>query len=403
MKSWVLRWSVGLIASLQPAWAGVTTACPAGGVTLAVQSSRLPGTLTSIDLSMLVSSPQAGSDLFALALQPAPAFHGIISLQIEIKAVPSDPSLTCPDAYPMTGVGQGCWLQRQVVDGIALTGVDANVPGLWAGAPRGARWYTASQLARMPKRSAGEIAAASSPFHDLVSRLGSVPAGQVNLRFTVLCEGKEIASSALRGDYRPVERPVLLMPGGPVRSGYRSVGSAAPTFAWNGSLNGVDLRGSGAYRLSVWELAEGTSVEEMIARLPQRTLTTSNSVVGWPSSWPILEPGKRYVWRVDALKRGLADDWLPSEVFGFTLQNASPTIGLPGQFQGSAEQSELLRLLAALAGSHRPKVEGLLQSSLPDPYSLQLGGKAVDLERLRDLVRQVQLQKLKVEGVEISR
>lgn len=403
MKSWVLRWAAGLMVSMQPGWSGVTTACPAGGVTLAVQSSRLPGTLTSVDLSMLISSSQAGSDLFALALQPAPAFHGVVSLRIEIKAVPSDPSRTCPDAYPMAGVAPGCWLQRQIVDDITLTGVDAKVDGLWAGTPRGARWYTASQLARMPKRSAGDIAAPTSPFHDLVSRLGSVPAGQVNLRFSVLCEGKELASSSLRGDYRPVERPVPLMPGGPVRSGYQSVGSSTPTFAWNGSLNGVDLRGSAAYRLSVWELSEGVSVEEMITRLPQRTLTTSNSMVAWPNSWPLLEPGKRYVWRVDALKRGLADDWLSSDVFGLILQNASPTVGLPGQLQGSAEQSELLRLLASLAGPHRPKVEGLLRANLPDPYSLQLDGKTVDLERLRDLLRELQQQKIKVEGVENSR
>jgi hypothetical protein len=109
------------------------------------------------------------------------------------------------------------------------------------------------------------------------------------------------------------------------------------------------------------------------------------------------------VWRVDALKRGLADDWLPSELFGFTLQSGAPSTPLPTEIQGSVEQSELLRLLANLAGPHRPRVEGILRSNLPDPQSIQLDGKTADIARLRDLLRELQMQKISVEAVETTR
>lgn len=403
MKSWVLRCGAGLIAFAQSVTAGVSTTCPAGGVTLNVQSSKLPGTLTSIDLASLTSGPIAGTELFSLFLQPAETFHSLVSLSVEIKAVPTDPQYTCPDAYPMVGVPQGCWLQRQTTDQITLVGTQAQLNGLSANAARGPKLYTASQLARMPKRREGDISSQNSPFQALVSRLGGVPAGQIHLRFSVNCEGKELASATLKGDYRPVERPTLVMPGGAVRDGFQPVATATPSLVWNGSLTGVTLRNGASYRVTVWEIPEGQSLEDALARQSMRATLTSSSMLSWPPTWPILEQGKRYAWRVDALKRGLTDDWLASDVFGFVLQNLTPITPLPTEVKGTAEQSELLRLLMSLAGPQRSKVEAALRSNLPDPLSMQLDGKTVDLERLREMVRDLQQQKISVEGVETTR
>jgi len=402
VKSWMLRCGAGLIASLQPVWAGVTTTCPAGGVTITAQSTRLPGALTSVDLAMLTSSPQAGPDLFQLGLHPAPAFHGDVSVRIEIKSIPSDPGLSCPDPYSMVGVGQGCWLQRETIPNMRLTGVEATADGMWSGTHRGTRWFSASHLARLPKQMDGDISAPTSPLRDLVARLGSVPAGQIHFRFSVLCDGKELSSTTLKGDYWPVERPTLLMPGRPVKTGFQEIGSLSPTFVWNGSLTGLNLAPSAPYRLSVWEVPNGVSVEEATSRLASRSLTTAQSMSSWPSTWSLLEPGKRYVWRVDALKRGIADEWLSSEVFGFTPKDGALTLQ-SGAHGGSAEQSELSRLLLALAGPHRAKVEPVLRTDLPDPYSLRMDGKIIDLARLRELVRELQVQKISVESVESSR
>jgi len=153
--------------------------------------------------------------------------------------------------------------------------------------------------------------------------------------------------------------------------------------------------------LSVWEVPDGSSLDDAQSRNPIRTTQISRGPVVWPSAWPPLEAGKKYVWRVDALMHGITDDWLPSSTWGFTVPSpstatqsgssgavatAAAAVSIP-LVSGTAEQNEILQLLAVLAGQYRPNVEGELRTKLPDPSSLTIGGRPATLDDLRSLVQ----------------
>lgn len=381
-----------------------STSCPnTTGLSLSASAPRLESAMTHVTLASMASFGTAsGPAFYNVVVTNSSSQPQVFRLAVELKFIPSDPAIasSCADLYPE--LGQGCWIQRQST-------YDITVPA------RGSWIKSSNQINRLVT---GGIGGEDNPFRSMVNRQGEIPGGKIRLYLGLICpapEGDPMGEpyssiqkppgtewwGPVTGTYQPVQSPRLLSPGGPVGDGFPALVMNPPMFVFAGNLDRVAMGGNQPYRLSVWEFPEGSSLDDVQSRNPARTTQISRGPVVWPSAWPPLEAGKRYVWRVDALMHGITDDWLPSATWAFavpssSMQTQSGTSGAVATaaaavsiplVSGTAEQNEILQLLAVLAGQYRPNVEGELRTKLPDPSSLRIGGRPATVDDLRSLVQ----------------
>lgn len=403
--TWVQVAAVALLA-LTPGWSRrqvAADACPtASQLSLTAVTTR-SGAMSGLDLGSLTSFGNAGGpDLYSVTVFPHQGAY-TFKLSVMVKLIPTDPQVgqSCVDPYESDLGGHGCWLQKQTT--VPLHVVDPSAPAAGYGGLRGPWSRTSSQMQSVPKEPGG-IEPDQSPFKQLVSRTGSIPAGQFLMKFELLCEDGQVIGGTTRtlgGLYQPAQVPNLLFPGQDASTGFPELLQPRPTFLWSGNLDGLNFGGSAPYRLSVWEVHASQSVDEA----EQSRTTFQKNVFGsplvWPAEWPSLEEGKKYVWRVDALVRGLSDSWRPSRTFGFQIPTKSTQPPLLGQeaADGTPDQNEMLRLLAALAGAQRYRIDPVLRSALPDPSTLRINGRPASLEQLRVLYQRSLDQQLTTEFV----
>lgn len=406
---------------------------PSEALRLMAQAPLLSsGVLTQLNMGSLfsIASEGTGNLVTVTVMNPAPRPQSF-RLLFQLKAIPSDPELraSCDDPMPSEG-GSGCWIQRKMLTNRTLGPGEA--------------WTSTSGMLESESYQGKAIDPETSPFQKLLAREGSIPPGAIFLSVVLMepldsTHGQEniriFPTSELPVDtcaesprqqfvasYQPTQAATLLSPGSPAAEGYQQMASATPTFVFAGNLDGVDLGGESPYRLSIWEIHENEPLGEALDRRPLRSVKVDRSPVPWDPSWPALEPGKRYLWRVDAILRGTAVDWLPSTPFGFRIPNqtgASSGVGtsvgdarldatlgvvLPpgsGAPQPTPEQIEILQALSLIIGPHRPVLEDLVRTSLPDPYGLRIGNRPATRTEFQELVHDILEGRASVTGAEV--
>lgn len=390
------------------------------------------GALTQLNMASLLSSSSGGSsNLVTVTVTNPSKDPQSFRMLFELKAIPADPRLreSCLDPIPEAG-GQGCWIQRKMLTTTTLG--------------PGETWVRTSSMLESESYQGKSIDPDHSEFQKLLVREGFIPPGAIYLNVGLMQPlqaglGQEniriLPTSQLPVDtcawtplhqfvanYQPTQSPTLLSPGSSTSDGYEQTASATPTFVFAGNLDGFDLGGESPYRLSIWEIHENETLSEALERRALRSAKVARSPVTWDPGWPALEPGKRYLWRVDAILRGTAVDWLPSTPFGFRIPNPSTGAGtgsssgdgrsqatlgvsLPpgsGTPQATPEQLEILQALSLIIGPYRPVLEQLVRTSLPDPYGLRLGMRPATRTDFQDLVRDILEGRATVTGAEAT-
>jgi len=389
------------------------------------------GALTQLNMGALFATTgQPTANLVTVVVTNNSNEERSFRILFELKLIPSDPAIRASCADPASPAGQeGCWIQRGIL-------VDQKI---------GAKqvWVRTSSQLESETYQGKSISPESSPFQQMLSRVGYVPPGAIYLNVGMLCPlnsgRQEDLRTAQIGDldiyagvshplqpflanYQPTQAPQLLSPGLPAANGFPSTGTATPTFVWSGNLDGVDLGGDAAYRFSIWDIHDDESLGEALDRRPLHTANTGRSPIAWSNAWAPLESGKRYIWRVDALLRGLSTDWLPSTPFGFRTPNdalsglelgsvvadapqTSATMGVSSpnarpKPQPTPEQLEIMRALSLIIGPYRPALEHAMNSSLPDPTALTISGTPATRADFQALVRDVLEGRATVVGAE---
>ena len=393
--------------------AAATTCSQDQGLSFSAAAPRLGQVLTHLTVGTLASfGTSTGPSFYTVSVENRTSAPIVFRLAVEFKFIPSDPSLaaSCADRFP--DGGEGCWIQRQSTYDITV------------GA--GQTWVkTSNQVARL---TTGGIPGDDNPFRTLLNRVGDIPAGKAVLMLGLVCPGSDPMGSANagiplvpgtawwteNGTYQPARVPQPVSPGGPSGQGFPVVVANPPIFVFTGNLDRANTGATAPYRLLVWDFPDGATLDQVQATIPVRNAPVRRGVVPWPSGWHPLEAGKKYVWRVDALLRGVADDWLPSPTWAFSVPSpASPAAGsdVPAAVAGGAiapvvhgtpEQDELVQLLALLAGPHRAAVEGELRAKLPDPATLTIGGRPATVEQLRALVQDVLAGRTSVDAAGVA-
>jgi hypothetical protein len=424
----VLAANAWILIGTPHARSAVASGCPSGqALRLTAQAPLLStGALTQLNMANLFSISSGSNLVTVTVVNPAPQLQSF-RLLFQLKAIPADPRLreSCIDPLPSEG-GQGCWIQRKMLTTRTLQ--------------PGEVWVRTSGMLEAEDYQGKAIDPETSPFQKLLAREGAIPPGAIYLSVALMeplasGRGQEnirvIPTSELPLDtcaeapvqsfvasYQPTQSPTLLSPGASAAEGYQSTASSTPTFVFAGNLDGVDLGGEEPYRLSIWEVHENESMGETLDRRALRSARVDRSPVPWDPSWSALEPGKRYLWRVDAILRGTGIDWLPSTPFGFRipdLAGASSEVGtstgdatlgvsLPsgsGAPQPTSEQLEILQALSLIIGPYRPVLEELVRSSLPDPYGLRIGNRPATLAEFQDLVHDILEGSASVTGAEV--
>ena len=407
--------------------------CSSGqALLLSVQAPLLSsGSLTQLNMASLFSvSSEGSSNLVTVTVVNPSSQPQSFRLLFQLKAIPSDPRLreSCLDALPSEG-GQGCWIQRKMLTTQTLQ-------------PRKS-WYETSGMLESESYQGKAIDPEDSPFQKLLAREGSIPPGAIYLSVALMEPlGNGLGQENIRivptselplgactdapvqkfvASYQPTQSPTLLSPGSPASEGYQQMASSTPTFVFAGNLDGVDLGGEEPYRLSIWDIHDDEPMGEALDRRPLRSVKVTRSPVPWDPSWPALQPGKRYLWRIDAILRGTSVDWLPSTPFGFRIPiqaGASTGVGtsmgdarmdatlgvtLPpgsGAPQPTPEQLEILQALSLIIGPYRPVLEDLVRTSLPDPYGLRIGNRPAIRTEFQDLVQDILEGRASVTGAE---
>lgn len=380
------------------------------------------GTMTQMSMaSLFANGAQPTGNLVTVSVVNTDTTQHTFRLLFELKAIPASQRIreSCTDLLPEEG-GQGCWVQRKILANVTLGPGEAWV-------------RTSSMLENEPFQNKG-IEATTSPFQRMVAREGQIPPGALYLNVALLCpyttggyEDMQRRStddlckygSTNRSEYpfittfQPTQPVQNLMPGSLASQGFQQIQTTTPTFVFAGNLDGFDLGGESPYRISIWEVRTGESVGEAMDRRPVRTATIDRSPVAWRGEWTPLENDKRYVWRVDAILRGLTNDWLPSDPFGFVTPtpapedksraraslgvSIAPTTDAP---HPTPEQLEILEQLALIIGPYRPVLEELIRTSLPDPFSLRIGANPASRTDFRNLVQEILDGRARVVGAE---
>ena len=422
MRSFLAGCAVVLVAasesSARRATGVVAATCPQSpGLTFQAAAPQLGQVLTHVTVATMASFGTAsGPAFYSVSVHNGSGSSATFRLVVELKFIPSDPSLASSFADPYPDGESGCWIQRQSTYDITL---DANKD--WT--------KTSNQVNRFVT---GGISGDDSPFRSLLDRTGDIPAGRMILTLGLACstdgqDPMDASNSSISripgtdwlnfsGTYQPARSPQLVSPGAPSGSGFPALVASPPVFVFSGNLDRAYTGGTAPYRILVWELPADASLDQVQSVLPTRTLEVRRGVVPWPTSWPALEPGKRYVWRVDALLHGVTDDWLPSSTWEFSVPYPASPAGSSGanlsatasqvmipQVSGTPEQNEMAQLLALLAGPFRPGVEPELRTKLPDPSSLLVAGRPATLEELRNLVQDVLAGRLSVRAAGVEK
>ncbi len=411
---------------------GTSGSCNANGkLQLSANAPLLSsGTFTQLSMaSLFTSTGQPTTNLVTVVVTNSDSKPQTFRILFELKAIPSDARIrsSCHDPLPSQG-GEGCWIQRMICRNITL--------------PGGSSWVrTSSELELEPYQASG-IQPENSPFKQMLSREGFLPPGAIYMNVALLCPASSGApledltqatnlavysgvadpQRHFMGSYQPTKPPTLLFPGSPATESFPPNSTSTPTFLFAGNLDGVNLGGESAYRLSIWEVRPNQALGEALDGSPLHTVKVSQSPVVWSGDWAPLEPGKRYAWRVDGLLKGLATDWLPSDVYGFSIPQANgssmgstsgnadapqagATMGVslpPGSDppHPTPEQLEILQSLSLIIGSYRPILEPLLRTSLPDPNGLRIGSTPVTRGDFQTLVRDILEGRATVTGAE---
>ena len=382
------------------------------------------GTMTQLNMaSLFANGAQPTGNLVTVSVVNTDAVPRTFRLLFELKAIPANQRIreSCTDLLPEEG-GQGCWIQRKILANVTL-------------APGEAWVRTSSALENEAFQSKG-VEAENSPFQRMVAREGQIPPGALYLNVALLCPYKTGGfedmqrrptddlckyTSTNRTEYpfittfQPTQPVRNLMPGSVASRGFDQILTTTPNFVFAGNLDGFDLGGASPYRISIWEVRSGESVGEAMDRRPVRTATVDRSPVLWRGDWTPLENEKRYVWRVDAILRGLTNDWLPSEPFGFVTPSRTPEDKSRSQASlgvsiapttdaphPTPEQLEILEQLALIIGPYRPVLEQLVRTSLPDPYGLRIGPDPASRTDFRNLVRDILDGRASVVGAEVK-
>lgn len=381
------------------------------------------GTMTQMNMaSLFANGAQPTGNLVTVSVVNTGTDSQTFRLLFELKAIPANQRIreSCTDLLPEEG-GQGCWVQRKILSNVTL-------------APGQAWVKTSSALENETFQSKG-IEADNSPFQRMVAREGQIPPGALYLNVALLCpageydkhenmlsqstEGLCMYQSTNRNEYsffttfQPTQPVLNLAPGSSASQGFDQIQTTTPTFVFAGNLDGFDLGGESPYRISIWEVRAGESVGEAMDRRPVRTATVDRSPVPWRGEWTPLENNKRYLWRVDAILRGLTNDWLPSQPFGFVTPTPSPEdksrsrASLGGSIAPTTdaphptpEQLEIMEQLALIIGPYRPVLEQLVRTSLPDPFALRIGANPASRTDFRNLVRDILDGRASVVGAE---
>jgi len=389
------------------------------------------GALTQLNMAALFATTgQPTSNLVTVVITNNSDETRTFRVLFELKMIPADPGLRASCADPASPAGQeGCWIQRGIL-------IDQTI------APHSMWVRTSSQL-ESETYQGKSISPESSPFQQMIARAGYIPPGAIYLNVGLLCplgDGRQEdlrtaqvseldvysgVNNPLRpflANYQPTQAPVPLFPGVPATDGFQTIGTNTPTFVWSGNLDGVDLGGESAYRFSIWDLHDDESIGEALDRRPQHTLKIDRSPLNWNSTWAPLESGKRYIWRVDGLLRGLTTDWLSSTPYGFRTPVApgawqssgssasdAPQVGttlgvsLPqgaGSPQPTPEQLEILRALSLIIGPYRPALDQVVRTSLPDPNGMTISGAPATRTDFQNLVRDILEGRATVVGAE---
>ncbi len=386
------------------------------------QAPLLSGTMTQMSMaSLFANGAQPTGNLVTVSVVNTDTAPHTFRLLFELKAIPANQRIreSCTDILPDEG-GQGCWVQRKILANVTLQ--------------PGQAWVKTSSMLENEAFQSKGIEAENSPFQRMVAREGQIPPGALYLNVALLCpyrtggfedmQSKSIDDMCLyestnqdeyrfRTTFQPTQPARLLAPGSLVPEGFQQIQTTTPTFVFAGNLDGFDLGGESPYRISIWEVRTGESAGEAMDRRPVRTATVDRAPVQWRGEWTPLENGKRYVWRVDAILRGLTNDWLPSDPFGFVTPtpvpedkfrssaslgvSISPTTDAP---HPTPEQLELLEQLALIIGPYRPVLEQLVRTSLPDPFSLRIGAGPASRTDFRNLVQEILDGRASVVGAE---
>ena len=412
---------------------GTASTCNGDGLLAMEANAPLlsSGALTQLNMGALfATSGQPTGNLVTVVVSNRSNQARSFRILFELKLIPSDPTIRASCADPASPAGQeGCWIQRGILVNQTIA---AN--SVWV--------RTSSQL-ESETYQGKSISPESSPFQQMLARVGYVPPGAIYLNVGLLCPLESGRQEDLRteqvGDldiysgvsnplqpflasYQPTQPPQLLSPGLSASNGFPSIGTGTPTFVWAGNLDGVDLGGESAYRFSVWDIRDDESLGEALDRRPLHTANVGRSPLTWRNEWAALESGKRYIWRIDALLRGLSNDWLPSTPYGFRTPNdalsgqglgsilgdapqTSATMGVSSPSatpkpQPTPEQLEIMQALSLIIGPYRPALERAMLSSLPDPNALTISGNPATRADFQALVRDILEGRATVVGAE---
>lgn len=401
------------------------------------------GAITKLDLSWFgIEGSAAGPSFYVLSIHNSGDVDYKVRLLIEQEATPAASSAR-------EACGSPCWLQREITLPFTVAAKSSVVK-------------TSRDLFRTEFEPGG-IEASSSPFKSLIGRLGYIPSTYLKLRFRLLCEYMDskqtrartitdgelqeytIASDAIDAEqplgpdqskipfYQATETPDLLSPGAPPSDGLVEILTASPTFVFQSELASpivVYPESESKFTLELWQLPEGAKASEVIERTPKASHSTNTTVIPYPGSWPALEEGKTYVWRVKANLRGPIRDFRTSEIHQFTVSSRMLSGGASSVFQSqqdllfSAEQAEIDRRIDALQASlgksrtlspeerrlfralfmilgDDPRIADLMANETPDLDRLRVDGNPVSLETLESIAAQVRTGRRKIVGVTI--
>lgn len=429
-----------LLVAIFEANATTPTRCPTTEVELAASAPLIQsGAVTKLDLSWFgLEQSSSGPSFFTITLNNRTDSTQAVRVLVELQAIPSDPAIRdlCSSSP--------CWLQREMT-------IPITIP------PRGTVVKTSRDLFSEDFESGG-IEASSSPFKNLIGRLGFIPSSYLKLDFKLLCANTKLrsltgevdlvdwtiaqasieANTPLGPDgkttpfYQTVRTPDLLSPGAAPSEGYPAIPTSSPTFVFQSELANpiiVYPASEPKFTLDLWKVGDHESPAEATERRPFASHSDNVGIIPFPAGWATLEPGSKYVWRVSAHLRGPVQEPLHSELHTFTVSTRLSSGDAPDGYQRTHEQSpqetldqldrridaiqamnasgrvlspeerRLFRALFTILGDD-PRIAVLMARDIVDLDNLRIDGQKVSLESVEEMATEVQASRRKLTMVE---